>query len=339
MNIAANLKKNLGWIVLLLAAVALPLPLQKQQYTMVLLMLILLYAVLATAWNIIGGMAGQLDLAAGAYLGAGAFTAGTLLLRFEISPWVGMFIGGLVAVALALVIGFPLFGFKVKEVWYALSSLALCEVLRVVFLMWDEVGGPTEVYLPTIQSVWYSMRFTTAMPFYYILLALLVVALVVNFRIRATKLGYQLLALGEDEDAAEVLGIDARWAKLKALMIYAFICGMVGAVYACFYGYLHPSFFDADIATEVAIFGIVGGMGIIYGPLLATILLVGARELLRAQLGGGLEGLYLVVYAIVLIVVALYQPRGIAPLVGSVLQKFRGAFNARKKETAGVNHG
>lgn len=334
MNIAANLKRNLGWIVLLLVALALPIPLQKQQYTMVLLMLILLYAVLATAWNIIGGMAGQLDLAAGAYLGAGAFTAGTLLLRWEITPWVGMFIGGLMAVVLAILIGFPLFGFKVKEVWYALTSLALCEVLRVIFLMWDEVGGPTEVYLPTVNSAWYSMRFTTAMPFYYILLVLLVIALVVNFRIRATKLGYQLMALGEDEDAAEVLGIDARWAKLKALMIYAFLCGMVGAVYACFYGYLHPSFFDADIGTEVAIFGIVGGMGIIYGPLLATILLVGARELLRAQLGGGLEGIYLVVYAIVLIAVALYQPRGIAPLVSSVLYKFRGAVAARKKETS-----
>lgn len=334
MNIAAISRKYAGWIVLLLAAVALPIPLQKQQYTMVLLMLILLYAVLATAWNIIGGMAGQLDLAAGAYLGMGAFTTGTLLLRWEVTPWAGMIIGGFMAVVLALLIGFPLFGFKVKEVWYALSSLALCEVLRVLFLMWDEVGGPTEVYLPTVKSAWYSMRFTTAMPFYYILLFLLAVALVVNFRIRATKLGYQLMALGEDEDAAEALGIDARMTKLKALMIYAFICGMVGGVYACFYGYLHPSFFDADIATEVAIFGIVGGMGIIYGPLLATILLVGVRELLRAQLGGGLEGLYLVVYALVLIVVALYQPRGIAPLVSSVLQKFRNALTARKNETS-----
>lgn len=334
MNIAAFLKRNVGWFALLLVAAVLPLPLQKQQYTMVLFMLIVLYAVLATAWNIIGGMAGQLDLAAGAYLGMGAFTTGTLLLRWEVTPWVGMFIGALMAVLLAVLIGYPLFGFKIKEVWYALSSLALCEVLRVIFLMWDEVGGPTEVYLPTVNSPLYSMRFTTATPFYYILLVLLVVALVINFRIRATKLGYQLLALGEDEDAAEVLGIDARAAKLKALIIYAFICGLVGGVYACFYGYLHPSFFDADISTEVAIFGIVGGMGIIYGPLLATILLVGVRELLRARLGGGLEGLYLVVYAVVLIVVALYQPRGIAPLVSSVLQKLRNALAPGKKEAS-----
>lgn len=334
MNIAAILKRNWGWFVLLLIAVVLPVPLQKQQYTMVLMLLIVLYAVLATAWNIIGGMAGQLDLAAGAYLGMGAFTTGTLLLRWEVTPWVGMFIGGLMAVLLALLIGFPLFGFKVKEVWYALSSLALCEVLRVVFLMWDEVGGPTEVYLPTARSVWYSMRFTTATPFYYILLVLLVVALVVNFRIRATKLGFQLLALGEDEDAAEVLGIDARGTKLKALLIYAFLCGLVGGVYACFYGYLHPSFFDADISTEVAIFGIVGGMGITYGPLLATLLLVGVREILRARLGGGLEGLYLVVYAIVLVLVVLYQPRGIAPLVDRLVQRIKSALTTRPKGTS-----
>lgn len=325
-------KRNLLLLGGVVLAGLIPLVLGKNQYVMVLMTTVLLYAVLATAWNIIGGMAGQLDLGAAAYLGLGAFTTGTLLIRWNITPWIGMFVGGLVATGMACLIGFPLFGFKIKELWYALSSSALVEVMRVLFLMWDEVGGPTERYLPTGDSPWYSMRFNTYTPYFYIMLVILIVVLIVTTRIRYSKLGYSLLALGEDEDAVEVLGVNSQSAKLKALMIYAFISGVVGGVYACIYGYVHPSFFNTSMSMEVAILGIVGGMGITYGPALAAILLVSFRELLRANLGGGLEGLYLVVYAVILILVALYQPRGIAPLLERVMKKIRTYFGDLRHE-------
>lgn len=297
------------------AAALLPLALHDNQYVMVLITTVLIYAVLASAWNIIGGMAGQLDLAAAAYLGLGAFTTGTLLIQWNITPWVGMFIGGGVAVGLAVLIGFPLFGFKIKELWYALSSSAMVVVLQAVFMMWRSVGGATERYMPVGASPWYSMRFDTYTPYYYIMLVFLIAVIWVSMRIRYSKLGYSLLALGEDEDAVEVLGVNSQSAKLKALMIYAFICGVVGGVYACIYSYVHPSFFDTSMSMEVAILGIVGGMGMIYGPALAAILMVSFREILRANLGGQMAGLYLAVYAVILILIALFQPRGLAPLV------------------------
>jgi branched-chain amino acid transport system permease protein len=312
---------NILILVALAAAFLLPLAFQRNQYVMVLMTTVLLYAVLASAWNIIGGMAGQLDLAAAAYLGVGAFTTGTLLIQWNITPWLGMFVGGLVSVGLSVLIGFPLFGFKIKELWYALSSSAMVVVLQAVFMMWRSVGGATERYLPVGASPWYSLRFNTYMPYFYIMLVMLVVVLWLNRRIRYSKLGYSLLALGEDEDAVEVLGVNSQAAKLKALMIYAFICGMVGGVYACIYGYVHPSFFDSSMAMEVAILGIVGGMGIIYGPALAAILMVSFREILRANLGGQMAGLYLAVYAAILILIALFQPRGLAPLVERYIRK------------------
>jgi branched-chain amino acid transport system permease protein len=287
----------------------------SNQYAMLLATTVLLYAILASAWNIIGGMAGQLDLAAAAYLGLGAFTTGTLLIRWNITPWVGMLVGGLVATSLAMLIGFPLFGFKIKELWYALSSSALVVVMQSLFMMWNAVGGPTEKYLPTGTSPWYSLRFNTYLPYYYIMLVILVVVVLINRWIRYSKLGYSLLALGEDEDAVEVLGVNSRSSKLTALAIYAFICGVVGGLYACIYGYVHPAFFDTSMSMEVAILGIVGGLGYIYGPAMAAIVMVSFRELLRASLGSQLAGLYLAVYAIILILVALFQPRGIAPLV------------------------
>lgn len=298
-----------------------PVLIGSNQYYMVLVTTVLLYSVLATAWNIIGGMGGQLDLAAGAYLGLGAFTVGTLLLRWNISPWLGMILGGLVATGFAVLVGLPLFRFGVKEVWYALSSSALVEVLRVLFQMWEAVGGPTERYLPFHSWSLYHMRFASYAPFYYILLAMLLIALFLNVRIARSKLGYYLLALGENEDAAEVLGVDARACKLKALMIYAFLVGAAGGVYACLYGFIHPNFFSSPMSTETAILGIVGGMGITYGPLVAAVILVSFREFLRAGLGGQFEGLYLAVYAVILILIALFKPQGIATSVRDIYDR------------------
>ncbi|MDI6868098.1 MAG: branched-chain amino acid ABC transporter permease [Coprothermobacterota bacterium] len=315
--------KNLRIVSLLflvLLVLILPFFFRSNQYGMILLTTILLYGVLATAWNIIGGMAGQLDLAAGAYLGLGAFTTGTLLLRFNLTPWIGIFVGGLVAVLFAILVGLPLFRFKVKEVWYALSSSALVEVLRIAFIMWEKIGGPVERYLPSYGSALY-MRFSSYIPYYYIMVILLFASLFVNYWISRSKLGYYLIALGDDEDAAEVLGVNVRSSKLKALVIYAFIVGLTGGVYACIYGFIHPNFFSSPLSTEVAILGIVGGMGITYGPLVGAVLLVSMRELLRANLGGQLESLYLVIYSVVLILIVLFRPRGITTLLQDTFNK------------------
>jgi branched-chain amino acid transport system permease protein len=316
--------------VLLLAALVLPLLFRHSQYNLILLTTVVLYGILTTAWNIIGGMAGQLDLAAGAYLGLGAFTTGTLLIRWNITPWAGMILGGLVATAFAFLVGYPLFRFRIREVWYALSSSALVEVLSVAFLMWEKVGGPVERYLPYHDFSLYHLRFGTYIPYYYLLLILLAITLYLNFRIRRIRLGYHLLALSDNEDAAEVLGVDARASKLKALMIYAFIVGVTGGIYACLYGFIHPSFFSSPLSLEVAILGIVGGMGIAYGPLLATAILVSGRELLRASLGGSMESLYLVIYALALILIALFRPHGLASYIQDLLARPRRAV-ARDK--------
>ncbi len=317
-----RMNSNLAIILVALGiALVVPTVIGSNQYNMVLATTILLYAAMATAWNIIGGMAGQMDLAATAYMGLGAFTVGTLLIKWNITPWIGMILGGLVATVFAALVGYSLFRFGVKEVWYALSSSALVEVLRVAFLIWEDVGGPVEKYLPFHRFSLYHLRFASYVPYYYIMLALLLIALIVNYRIERSKLGYYLKALGEDEDAAEVLGVDARACKLKALMIYAFLVGMIGGVYACLYGFIHPNIFSGLQGIEVAILGIVGGMGIIYGPLVGALLLVSGREYLRSNLSGQLESLYLAVYAGALIIIALFRPQGVATLFPSAREQ------------------
>lgn len=319
----------------LAVALAIPALIGSNQYSMLLAITVLIYAALASAWNIIGGMAGQLDFAAGAYLGLGAFTAGTLLIRWNITPWLGMVLGGFVASGLAVLIGYPLFLFRVREVWYSIASVALVEVMRAAFRLWDEVGGPIERYLPfysesLFRSV-YIMRFRSYVPLYYITLGMLLAALLVNQRIKGSKLGYYLLALGQNEDAAEVLGVDARSCKLKALAAYAFLCGATGVIYASLYGFISPDFFSMNLSTEVAILGIVGGMGTTYGPLVAALVLVTGREYLRSNLGTQMETLYLVVYSLALILVVLFRPDGIITV-------FRDAYAWVTSRFAGERH-
>jgi branched-chain amino acid transport system permease protein len=323
--------RSLFILFLLIVAVTIPIYFKENNYATLLATNVLLYAVLATAWNVIGGMGGQLDLSAGAYLGIGSFTAGTMVLRWNITPWIGMLVGGVIAMGLALLVGLPFFRFKIREVWYALSSAALVEVLRVAFTMWEEVGGPSERILPYYDWSWYYLRFNNYMPYYFILLAMLLIGLLVNYQVRRTRLGYSLLALSEDEDAAEMVGVNARGSKIKALLIYAFMVGVVGGIDVCIKGNLAPKAFNGVQSTEVAILGIVGGMGIIYGPMLGAILLVSARELLRARLGGGLEGFYMAIYASVLIIVALFSPRGIAALLQDGVAKIQTRIKGKGK--------
>jgi branched-chain amino acid transport system permease protein len=182
-----------------------------------------------------------------------------------------------------------------------------------------------ERLIPYHQFSWYHLRFGTYLHYFYIMLVLLALTLFIGHRVRTSRLGYYLLALGDNEDAAEVLGVDARSSKLKALMIYAFIVGVTGSLYACIYGFIHPSFFSSTMSMEVAILGIVGGMGIIYGPLLATVILVTGRELLRAGLGGQTESMYLAIYAVVLILIALLRPRGLASIIQDAVSARRRA--------------
>jgi branched-chain amino acid transport system permease protein len=320
-------------LLLIILALFIPSILGSNQYQVLLVTTVLLYGVMATSWNIIGGLAGQLDLASFAYLGLGAFTSGTLLIRFNITPWIGMILGGLVAVGFALLIGIPLFRFGIKEVWYALTTSALVEILKVAFNMWEEIGGPVERYLPYFGGSLLHMRFGSYIPYYYMMLGMLIIVLVVNQRITCSKLGYYLKALGEDETAAAVLGVNTQNSKLRALVYYSFLIGMTGGIYANMYGYIHPSFFNGQESIKIAILGIVGGRGITYGPLMAALLLVGAQEFLRASLGGEFSGLYFLIYSIILVIIVLFKPQGIATFFQDGYQK-RIVSEVKKKDVS-----
>ena len=263
---------------------------------------VLLYGVMATSWNIVGGLAGQLDFAAFAYLGIGAYVSGTLFIRFNITPWFGMILGGMVASGFALLIGIPLFRFGIKEVWYALTTSALVEILKVAFNMWEKVGGPVERCLPYFSGSWQHMRFVSYAPFYYIMLAMLIIALYVNQRIVNSKLGYYLKAIGEDETATEVLGVDNRASKLKALVFYSFLIGMTGGIYANMYDIFISKLLSMVQKVQSCYIRNRWCRGITYGPL-RLLFICRCTEFLRASLADEFSGRILLIYAVILVIV------------------------------------
>jgi branched-chain amino acid transport system permease protein len=314
-----------AFIVFVLIIALIPVFVGFNEYFILLATVVLIYGVITTAWNVMGGIAGQLDLGATAYLGIGAYVAGNMLIWWNITPWIGMFVGAIIAAGFASAIGYVMFRYGVKEIWYALSTLGLVEVLRVIFMLWKEVGGPLEKYLPRSKTdPFYYMSFGSYIPYFYIALIFLLITFLVNYRLRYSKIGYSMLALGSNEDAAESLGIDTRRTKLKGLFIYSFIVGAFGGFYACFCSFIHPNTdFNMNFALEIAVLGIVGGLGTYYGPLLAASILVSLKEYLRAVFGTIVLGIYPAIFGLAIILIILFKPEGLSSILKNVYIKLR----------------
>ncbi|MEN2975264.1 MAG: branched-chain amino acid ABC transporter permease [Candidatus Caldarchaeales archaeon] len=301
----------------------LPLILGLNDYYIFLTTLILLYTVIVMAWYFIGGLAGQLDLGAGAYHGLGAVITGYLMIYHNVSGWFGLVLGGLAAMGVAFIVGFPSFRFGLKEVWYALASLGLVLILQKIFLLWTDVAGPLERYIPFREFDPLYMRARAKWFYYYITLGLLLIAFYLAHRVKKGKLGLYLVSIRDEEEAAEMLGIDTRRYKLFALLTYSFITAVTGGVYASMVGFYHPILFDGWIGIQTATIAIVGGLGHFWGPPLTSVILLSIAEYLRISLGGTIPGLHQVIFGAILIIAILFKPAGIGPYLESLIEKVR----------------
>ncbi len=315
-----------GWLAPPLALAALcglvPHMVGFNQYYILVATRIAIVASVALSWNIIGGLAGQLDLASSAYLGLGGILAAELMIKYGVTPWIGMLAGAAASAGVAFLIGYPLFRFGIREVWYALSTVALVVVLHELAIV---LMGPFDYYVPPVEG-WYYLRFRTWENLYYVSLVLLAFVIVVNLWVSRSKLGYYLKAIREDETAAEALGVDVRKYKLLALLIYATLVGFAGYLYVVTQRTYSYKTFSAPFSIYIAVIGIVGGLGSVDGILLAAAMLGMAEEYLRATFGGTLPGLHLLVYGLLLVTVGVLRPEGLATVTRRLLRPVRTRF-------------
>lgn len=295
-------------------ALGLPLAVRSATYLHI-LVLLYLYAYLTTSWNLVGGFAGVLPLGHAAFVGIGAYTSTVLSLQYGISPWIGMVIGGILAMIVGVIIGLPTF--KMRGAYFALATIAFAEGMRVIVENIDNLGpfrlnGPRGLQIPPLKTGLLNFMFATKEPYYYIILFMLAGVLLLTYGISRSKLGYYLMAGGEEPEAAMALGVNVARAKLIAMAMSSFLTAFAGTFWAQFTLYIHPkSVMSLDISFEIAFIALIGGRGSIAGPLLGALLLRPVTDLSRIYFGGKLPGLHLIIFGVVLIVVMLYQPRGL----------------------------
>ncbi|MEM0441371.1 MAG: branched-chain amino acid ABC transporter permease, partial [Candidatus Caldarchaeum sp.] len=313
--------RYLPLLLILLLGFALPFMLGLNEYYLFLTTLIVLYTSIVVAWQLIGGYAGQLDLGAGAYHGLGAIITGYLMVYHGISGWIGLVVSGFAAAAVAFLIGYPSFRFGLREVWYALSSLALVLILQKIFLLWTDIAGPLERYIPYVEFDPIFMRSGYKVFYYYVSFALLAITFLIVHRVRRSKMGLYLISIRENEDAAEMLGVDVRKYKLQALMMYSFITAMTGGIYASMVGFYHPTLFDSWISIQTVTLAIAGGLGHFTGPPILSIILLTVQEYLRISIGAIIVGLHQVIFGIILVIIILFKPEGFGPFIDSLIKK------------------
>jgi branched-chain amino acid transport system permease protein len=315
-------------VVLLAAALALLLaaPLFANDYLLTILILILYFAYAGQAWNVMFGFAGQLSLGHALFVGLGAYVTAGLYVHFGVAPWIGLGAAIAVAVACGAAIGFLAFRFGVAGVYFAILTIACAEFARIGFDHLTWLGGSAGLFLPvanyTRNDLW-NLRGTPAM-FYYVILALSVLALVACRVLSASRIGYYWRAIREDEQAARAVGIDTFRYKMYAAVISAGMTSVAGVFFAFYYNNLFPEqVFHISRSIELILAPIIGGVGTLFGPVVGAVLLTGLAEALHEGLnliGLDVPGAKQVFYGLCLLVVVMRVPDGLWPPLARALR-------------------
>jgi branched-chain amino acid transport system permease protein len=290
--------------------VALALPAFVDASHLNLAILVLMVAQLGVAWNIVGGYAGQVSLGHAAFFGLGAYTSTLLLVKFGINPWIGMLAGGCVAAALSIAFGWSCF--RLKGHYFAMATIAVAELVQIFFTEWEYGGAAVGLYVPMAKTGWAWMNFGTKLPYYWLALALLVVTLLVNLWIERSWLGYYFRAIKDEPDAARSIGVDIARYKQVALSISAFFTAIGGSLYAQKELYIDPnSVLATGLSIKMALVSILGGVGTLFGPVIGSVVLTSIEEFTRIMFGGTGRGTDIIIYAGLIIVIAVFYPAGI----------------------------
>jgi branched-chain amino acid transport system permease protein len=303
-----------AFILLGVVAFGIPIVLRSPTYLHIIILLYF-YAYLTTSWNLVGGFAGVLPLGHSAFIGIGAYTSTILSLQYGISPWLGMIAGGFLAGIVGILIGLPTF--KMRGAYFALATIAFGEGIRVMVENIDTLGplnirGPRGLEIPPTHTGFVNFMFNTKEPYYYIILVMLIGVIAFTYFISRSKLGYFLIAGGEEPEAAMSLGVNVARAKLIAMAMSSFLTALAGTFYAQFTLYIYPkSVMSLDLSFEIAFIALIGGRGSIAGPVLGALLLRPVSDFSRIYFGSSLPGLHLIIFGMVLILVMIFEPRGL----------------------------
>lgn len=284
-----------------------------------------LFAGLASAWNIIGGLGGQFSLGHSVFFAIGAYTTATLYLSYGVSPWFALVPAMALAALVSVAVSWPVF--RLRGPFFAIATMALTEVALALAMYFTSItGGATGISIP-FRLGFGNMIFRDRMSYALLMLGFLVVVLVVLSTIKHSRLGYCLQAVRDNEDTAEAAGIGVLRTKLVGMAISAGLTAAGGALFLMLVRVADPpSLFSLfDVGVKIALIALIGGIGTVYGPLLGALLIVPLESYLRAELGGMVPGSHLIALGVILVLTALYLRRGIMGAILSLRDRLGGA--------------
>ncbi|MFH0844105.1 MAG: branched-chain amino acid ABC transporter permease [Pseudomonadota bacterium] len=309
-------------LIILLAIIALFPHLFPSPYLIHIATLIFIWSFITTAWSYMGRF-GLVSLGHGAFLGLGAYTSSLLFNHYGLSPWIGLLLGGLVAVLFSMVIGYACFRFGVIGDYFALLTLALGQVSALTIIAFRDITGGSLGF--TIKSKGTSLLYLQSeekIHFYYLSLGFLILAMLIWKWIDRSKMQKALRAIGEDEIAASTLGIGIIRYKMIITMISAFMTAVGGVLYAQYVTYLNPFTLSGVMASlEIAFKAILGGMFTLWGPTVGTALIIALEEYVRVSYGGKFVGFSQIIYGLALVLLIIFLPKGIYGSLQALFQR------------------
>ncbi|AIB14215.1 branched-chain amino acid ABC transporter (plasmid) [Azospirillum argentinense] len=303
----------------LCGALLLAAPMIADRYVLSVLTTVLWFAYVGQAWNVMMGFSGLLSLGHALYVGLGAYVSAALFVHFGIGPWAGMWVAMLAATAAGCFIGFLGFRFGVRGVHFALLTIAFAEVARIGFDHLQWFGGSGGFFIPVAGDVGNDVLNLRGSPelFYYVILALVLAALALSRVLLHSRLGYQWLAVREEPEAAEAVGVDLFRARIAAVAVSSALTALGGVFQAFYFNNLFPEqVFSMGRSIEIILPAIVGGIGTLIGPILGAFILTPLGELLTFLIeatGFDLPGLKQLFYGVALVVIVVYRPDGVWP--------------------------
>lgn len=317
-------KDNAFAFILLALFIIVPLAVGKNADIYNIIIYILIYAMVGEGWNLITGFAGQTSFGHAAYFGIGAYTVAVLGNKYDIVPWVGMLAGMLIAVVLAFLINYQMF--RLKGHYFAIATLAVAEILRTIFSVWTYVGagdGIKILFRRENKVLWLAIDVRNRLPFLYITLALFVLVFILCKTLENSKMGFYWKAIRESHEVAESIGINPQNYKSYAMMLSAAIAAVGGGLYVQFFKYVDSVVFSLDVSMIFVLVTVLGGIGNVYGPIIGSIIYYALDLIMRRLFGGTTSGINLIIFGLLLVIVVVYQPRGIMGIFDDLINRRR----------------
>lgn len=309
--------------IIVAGAIALIVPLFADLYLFSVLTTVFIWIILGQAWNLLGGFTGQISFGHAMFLGIGSYTAMILINELNLDMFLSIIIGGLFAAILSVPIGLLIF--RLRGPYFALGTLAFAEIMLILARNFKSITNGGEGLMLTESASFLGFEITTKGDYFFIALLLAATITYFCYYLMRTKTGYSFIAIRENQDAAESMGINSTKVKSTALFISSFIAGSGGALYGLYNKFIDPDMtLTVTMSVEMIFVTVAGGIGTILGPVIGSAILIFLQEFLKdVPALQGFSSLYLIIYGLFIMIIIVYLPGGIVDGIKRLWRLFK----------------